>query len=75
MPKKKPALNLNKPKPAESTSGTIVIGQPMLDLSIWVYDADPDIVDFHANEICRAFLLHFAVKNFGVKAFGYEDEE
>jgi len=75
MPKKKPAPKVTKPKPVGKMPRTKVIGQPMLDLSIWVYDADPDIVDFHANEICRAFLLHFGVKNFGVKAFGYEDEE
>jgi hypothetical protein len=77
MAKKKPVPKLKKAKKAAPVrlSRTKVLGQPMLNMSIWVFDADPDIIQFHADEICRAFLLHFGVQNFGVKSFGYEEEE
>jgi hypothetical protein len=70
-----------KPRPKKKVAkvsppkGTMVVGQVMLDLSMWVFDAEKEVLDFHAEQISRAFLLHFGVKYFGVKAFGFEEEE
>ena len=57
-----------------SGNGTKVAGIVMLELSMWVFEADDDVLDFHANQICRAFMLNYGIQNFGVKAFGYEEE-
>ena len=66
-----------KPRPKKKvarSAGTPVVGQVMFDLSMWVFDADKETLDFHAEQICKAFMLHFGVKYFGVKAFGFEEE-
>jgi hypothetical protein len=67
--------SVKKKKASKLTGkGTQLYGAVMLELSMWVFEADDDVLEFHAEQIKRAFMLNYGIRNFGVKAFGFEEE-
>lgn len=54
--------------------GTPVLGQVILELSMWNFDSDPMTVEYHVEQLAKAILLNYGIQNFGVGSFGISEE-
>lgn len=57
------------------TIGSVIMGTVILDLAIWDFTGDPDIIRHNANELSKAILFSYQLSNFGPQSFGIPDDE
>lgn len=54
---------------------TSVVGMVILDLAVWDFSNNEDIIRHNANEISKAILFSYQLANFGPHNFGIPDDE
>ena len=50
-------------------------GRVILELVIWDFSQDENVIRHTANELSRAIQLSYNLSNFGTESFGLESEE
>jgi len=50
-------------------------GRVILELVIWDFSQDENVIRHTANELARAIQLSYSLSNFGTESFGLEGEE
>ena len=54
---------------------TIPVGEVLIDLAIWDFSEDEDLIRHTANELAKAINMHYNMNNFGPKSFGLSEED
>ena len=54
---------------------TIPVGEVLVELIVWDFSQDEDLIRHTANELAKAINMHYNLSNFGPKSFGLPDEE
>lgn len=66
---KKQQVKRNAKKPVSLPEGRVVI-----DLVIWSFTDDEDIIRHNAEQLAKALQMSYQLSNFGPSAFGIDDE-
>lgn len=53
----------------------IPVGRVILELAIWDFSGDEELIRHNANQLAKALLLSYQLNNFGPNSFGISDEE
>lgn len=56
-------------------SGSIPVGRVILELAIWDFSGDEELIRHNAGQLAKALLMSYQLSNFGPNSFGIEDEE
>jgi hypothetical protein len=51
------------------------VGTVLVELVLWDFSGNADIIRHNANELAKAIQMHYNLNNFGPSSFGIEDEE
>jgi hypothetical protein len=51
------------------------VGRVIVELVLWDFSGDADIIRHNANELAKAIQMSYNLDNFGPSSFGMEDEE
>jgi hypothetical protein len=54
---------------------SLPVGRVILELALWDFSGDEDIICHNANELAKALQMSYNLDNFGPSSFGIEDEE
>ena len=58
-----------------SNSVILPVGRVIMELALWDFSGDADIIRHNANELAKALQMSYNLDNFGPSSFGMEDEE
>jgi hypothetical protein len=53
----------------------IPVGEVLIELAIWDFSEDEDLICHTANELAKALHMRYNLDNFGPTSFGLEDGE
>lgn len=70
---KKQILRRNAAK--EKKQPMRVQGQVVLDLAIWCFEEDEDLIRHTADQLAKALHVSYNMDNFGPQSFGLTEEE
>lgn len=54
---------------------TLPVGRIIVELVLWDFSGNADIIRHNANELAKAIQMSYNLDNFGPSSFGMEDEE
>ena len=54
---------------------TLPVGRIIVELVLWDFSGNADIIRHNANELANAIQISYRLNNFGPSSFGMEDEE
>lgn len=54
---------------------TLPVGMVLVELVLWDFSGNADIIRHNANELAKAIQMSYNLNNFGPSSFGIEDEE
>ena len=54
---------------------TLPVGRVLIELALWDFSGNADIIRHNANELAKAIQMSYHLDNFGPSSFGIEDEE
>jgi len=63
----KASINMNKP--------IRHVGRVVLELAIWDFSGNDDIISHNAGELAKALLMSYQLDHFSPSSFGIDDEE
>jgi hypothetical protein len=52
---------------------TVPVGEVLIELVVWDFSQDEDVIRHTANELAKAINMHYNINNFGPSSFGLED--
>lgn len=67
-----------KKQPVRHTASkpvTLPVGRVIIELALWDFSGDADIIRHNANELAKALQMSYNLDNFGPSSFGMDDEE
>lgn len=54
--------------------GTEIYGHVFLDLHLWEFSGNEDVIRHNAEELAKGLLLIYNMSNFGVESFGLSEK-